>query len=441
MTDRYSSQEIQISAIIIKDRTRKDFGDIDSLAESIFAVGLMQPIVINENNELIDGQRRIKAYIRLGRLEIPFYRVNLKEIILGEFHANSDRKEFTTSERVAIAHAVEEFMRKHSRRIGRPRSNQDTNNNTSKDNGPYYNSIDTSISKNNVVNLTTFSGRIKDNISRSLGVTRNTLEKEKKIVESAELNPQSCEPVLQKVDKKIISVDKGFKLIQKQIKRDQILTAARDFTDDSKIEALLQGDFRDEAKKIQDDSVDLIFTDPPYSAKDILLYNDLATVAFRVLKEGGSLVTYVNHCLIPEITKFMEDAGLTRQWTLAIKLSGPFAHFHPKKVSVKWKPLLWFVKGGKTNSLDYISDFIESRSAEKATFDWEQNTVEAEHVISRLTVKGQTVCDPMMGEGTSGVAATKLHRKFVGIEINSERFDVAKVRIAKASTGKAIREL
>ena len=31
--------------------------------------------------------------------------------------------------------------------------------------------------------------------------------------------------------------------------------------------------------------------------------------------------------------------------------------------AVKWKPLLWFVKGENTNSLDYMSDFIEPKSA------------------------------------------------------------------------------
>ena len=92
MSDKLSSgKEMPINSIIITDRIRKDFGDLDSLAESISTVGLMQPILINENNELIDGQRRIKAYIQLGRLEIPFYQVNLKEIVMGEFHANSNR--------------------------------------------------------------------------------------------------------------------------------------------------------------------------------------------------------------------------------------------------------------------------------------------------------------------------------------------------------------
>jgi ParB-like chromosome segregation protein Spo0J len=96
MIDKLSSgREIRIDSIIITDRTHKDFGDIDSLAESISTVGLLQPIVTNEKNELIDGQRRIQAYTRLGRSQIPFYRVSLKEIILGEFHANFNRKEFT----------------------------------------------------------------------------------------------------------------------------------------------------------------------------------------------------------------------------------------------------------------------------------------------------------------------------------------------------------
>jgi DNA modification methylase len=53
-------------------------------------------------------------------------------------------------------------------------------------------------------------------------------------------------------------------------------------------------------------------------------------------------------------------------------------------------------------------------------------------------VEGQTVCDPMMGEGTSGAAAIKLGRRFIGIEINSERFDVAKARISKTSLSKVI---
>ena len=423
MINTQSSRTISIDSIIITDRTRKELGEINSLAESIALFGLLQPIVINENNKLIDGQRRIMACKLLGKTEIPCYIVSLEEIVLGEFHANSNRKEFTSSERVAISIAVEKYMREHSRGVGRPRDNQKVDEIITK-----YSS---DKSTNNVVKLTTFPGRVKDNVSKYLGVTRNTLEKEKKIVEAAERDPASFEDIRQKVDRKKISIDKGFNIIQKQIKRGQILasTSASQTGNESKALTLLHGDFREQSNSILNASIDLIFTDPPYSSKDISLYKDLAVVAFKTLKDGGSLITYLNHCLIPEVTKFMEDAGLARQWTLAIKLSGPFAHFHPKKVSIKWKPLLWFVKCKNTNSLDYMSDFIESKSAEKTTFDWEQSPIEAEHVISRLTVEGQVVCDPMMGEGTTGVAAVRLGRRFIGIEIDSDKFKIAKTRI------------
>ena len=85
------------------------------------------------------------------------------------------------------------------------------------------------------------------------------------------------------------------------------------------------------------------------------------------------------------------------------------------------------------NSIDYISDLIESKSAEKISNAYEQSPIEAEHVISRLTVEGQTVLDPLMGSGTTGVVAIGLHRRFIGIEIDSERYTVAKTRIAKAT--------
>ena len=37
----------------------------------------------------------------------------------------------------------------------------------------------------------------------------------------------------------------------------------------------------------------------------------------------------------------------------------------------------------------------------------------------------------MMGTGTTGVATLNLNRKFIGIEINPETFEIAKVRINK----------
>lgn len=43
-----------------------------------------------------------------------------------------------------------------------------------------------------------------------------------------------------------------------------------------------------------------------------------------------------------------------------------------------------------------------------------------------------TVFDPFMGSGTTGVAATQMRRKFIGVEINREYFDIACRRIETA---------
>jgi 16S rRNA G966 N2-methylase RsmD len=434
MFDEHLLEKIPIDSVLIKDRTRKDFGDIKSLAESISAVGLLQPVVINENNELVDGQRRIKAFIQLGIKEIPFYRVSLAQIILGEFHANSNRKDFTSSERVAISKAVEEFFSKHSKGAGRPRNVQQSDKTTNKNSKLSPDSTNEG-SENNVVNLTTFSGRVKDNVSRYFGISRNTLEKEKEIVNAAEKNPELLRELVKKVDLKKISVDKAVHELQKQVRKTQILASVRSTNSNSSSSnaTLLHGDFRQLSKTISNESIDLIFTDPPYAAEYVPLYNDLAFVAYNVLKKGGSLVTYVGHYAIPKVIEMMENAGLTYWWPIAIILSGSFAKYYPRQVTIKWKPLLWFIKGDKLSTADFLSDLIKSDTPSKVLHEWEQSSVEAEHIISRLSVEGQTVFDPMMGSGTTGIAAIQNNRKFMGIEIDSDKFEIANARIGEAS--------
>lgn len=46
-----------------------------------------------------------------------------------------------------------------------------------------------------------------------------------------------------------------------------------------------------------------------------------------------------------------------------------------------------------------MSDAINSNRPEKIMHEWEQPTIDAEQVTSRLTLENQTVLDPMMGSG------------------------------------------
>ncbi len=53
-------------------------------------------------------------------------------------------------------------------------------------------------------------------------------------------------------------------------------------------------------------------------------------------------------------------------------------------------------------------------------------------LVRRASLEGETILDPFMGSGTTGVAAVKLGRKFTGIEIEPKYFDIACRRISEA---------
>jgi len=60
-----------INSIKIGKRFRRDLGDIDALARSINEVGLLHPIVITPDGELLAGQRRLEACKQLKWDKIP----------------------------------------------------------------------------------------------------------------------------------------------------------------------------------------------------------------------------------------------------------------------------------------------------------------------------------------------------------------------------------
>ena len=205
---------------------------------------------------------------------------------------------------------------------------------------------------------------------------------------------------------------------------------------------LFNDDFRN--VQLKANSVNLIFTDPPYPKIWLPNYADLAKLAAETLVPNGSLVTYCNQSQIPEIMAFMKEAGLAYCHIISVILDNTFARDFDSGIVYKYKPLLWFTKGVRTrvrkenSDSDHISDVIYSRKPTKDDIDWQQSSVEAEHVIARLTrANGKDiVLDPMCGSGTTGTAAIKLSRKFIGIDKDLKTFQIAKTNIGKfASSG------
>ena len=101
--------ELKIADIKIGKRHRKNLGDLTSLADSIRQIGLLQPIGVTDKFRLVFGERRLRAQRDILKKKTILARiVNVSSIVSGEYTENEIRKDFTPSERVAIAQAIEQ---------------------------------------------------------------------------------------------------------------------------------------------------------------------------------------------------------------------------------------------------------------------------------------------------------------------------------------------
>ena len=89
-----------ISKIRVGKRFRKDIGELETLKNSIQEIGLLQPIVVDEKNNLIAGQRRLMACKELGWKEIDVKIV--EKIIYKEFKKTKENieKEFPDTDKL-----------------------------------------------------------------------------------------------------------------------------------------------------------------------------------------------------------------------------------------------------------------------------------------------------------------------------------------------------
>ena len=93
---------IDIEKVVVKDRIRKDFGDIKELADDIRQNGLINPPVVNRDYELLAGERRLRACKSLGWSQIEVRMMDTRDAeheLNVEISENENRKEFSKSER------------------------------------------------------------------------------------------------------------------------------------------------------------------------------------------------------------------------------------------------------------------------------------------------------------------------------------------------------
>jgi len=101
-------QQVSVSEIKLTHSYRQGLGDLNALAESIKQEGLLQPIGITPDRQLVFGKRRFLACKDvLGWTAIPCWLVEVRSILSGQFAENEMRLNFAPSERDAIRRALQ----------------------------------------------------------------------------------------------------------------------------------------------------------------------------------------------------------------------------------------------------------------------------------------------------------------------------------------------
>jgi 16S rRNA G966 N2-methylase RsmD len=236
------------------------------------------------------------------------------------------------------------------------------------------------------IKVTEGSGQSSTTYKRAKYVIENGTEQQKQLLRSGKSE-----------------INTIYKQIQNENKRQELIKNAKENPILELPESceLLYGDFREKLKDIPDNSIDLIFTDPPYKKQDLSICKDLAVFAARVLKPGGSLIVYTGGYEIPKVIDYLRNAGLKYWFYVFVKHIGGLSKLCDKGVIVNGKFLLWFVKGERPEYHEPIRNFIESTPPDKSLHDWSQSITEAEYIISHLTVENQVVLDPFLGGATT----------------------------------------
>ena len=221
---------------------------------------------------------------------------------------------------------------------------------------------------------------------------------------------------------------------------------------------IVNGDCLEEIKKLEDNSVDLIITSPPYdniegagygkNTKDVLflkLYSDffgkVLSECYRVLKPTGQFYLNlksgtINKTLVtPHWIEFLPEFKQFKLKSYIIwKYSGSFdstkVRFH-----LDYEIIYHLSKGDITiyyeedehdpltsvwNIPHYINDRLHPVQMPEAL---------AERIIKRGSKEGDLVLDLFAGSGTSLVVAKRLNRKFIGYEINPDHYNNALQRL------------
>ncbi len=242
---------------------------------------------------------------------------------------------------------------------------------------------------------------------------------------------------------------------------------------------IIVGDCIAELAQLPEQSVDLVFADPPYNLqlnRELLRPNnsrvdgvdddwdkfgsfadydaftrDWLGACRRVLKPEGGLWVIGSYHNIFRVGAILQDLGFWILNDVIWRKTNPMPNFRGRRFTNAHETLLWAAMGPKARytfnyeSMKALNEDLQMRSdwllpicsgAERLKEDGRKThpTQKPEALLHRILLasshRGDVVLDPFLGSGTTAAAAKRLERNFIGIERDPLYAEAAKARVA-----------
>lgn len=437
-------EKILIANIIVGSRYRKDFGDIEELAASLNKLGQIQPIVLDRNNNLIAGERRLRASQHNGWDEIGFVYndalsdIDKKEI---EIEENLKRKEFNWPEEVLALDDL--YQLKRAKYGPRTQGSRD---------GLGFGMQDAA-----------------ELFDKSIGSIHMDLELAKAVREFKEIAFEKTKHAAFKKYKRLKDKSLREEIAKRQNVADDVLNVFDQkpkapeerqgaYPTESQVRSakfvgygtLYNGDCQMVTRYLPTSILDVLVTDPPYglglfkegddtSGKRLAeheggLYDD---DPFRVMDMLSKVFTTCNRILKPDghAYIFFHSTWYEQMYDMLCQAFG--------KTYVDPTPLVWckntsgignpnerwvyayepcfFINKGRPliqpQAFNYLK--YDTVPPNKKTHPTEKPTAMLRHMIQASAVAGETVGDFFAGSGSTLVAAVESGCRFIGCELDA----------------------
>ena len=441
-----------------KNREIYSLSDLEDLKSSIQEVGLLQPLILNQFNQILSGHRRFECIKDLGweEVEVDIKEINDEETELYLVHFNKQRIK-SIKEVLNEYDVIEKFYDNKRGKI----KNVRTNNHEKK-----YNR--------------------RDRIAEEIGVKSSQLGKLLFI-------RKNNEDHIELIDKGILTINQSYLQIQRESK--EKVSREGDQRKDS-ISTVTKSKWRfyqkssHDMSELKDGEVQTIFTSPPYWNKRTYLeggglgnepnpnqfienLSNHLKECYRVLNERGSFFlnigdTFLNGCLqnIPfKVSESLKEQGWILRNTIIWSKTNPKPSSSKSNLTPSYEYIFHFVKSmeydyyptlaplsDKTKpSLpprhrsvngeysDTVSPYIPNTKGKNMGDYWNEDIVRSAVANQKLNIEGEhpapfpqqivllpilqtskefeLVLDPFMGSGTVGRVCDEVNRNFVGYDL------------------------